>query len=170
MIKGNRIIFGYGSLLVCGTGDYESVMIAEVCQPQEVGSQLEFGDIARKEMTMKNNAINFKFYKSKDVMDLLEKLSTLGAMNIDLLEDPSVDKSIEFNGYVLDFNKFNRLSLRNLCRKLIVVLAMLTTKGTDMEEIVTQEEKDERDAEFLDIIKSSTLVNVGLTISSDPRD
>jgi hypothetical protein len=92
MIKENRILFGYGTVAVGHR--IGKLILTEIKPPQPIGygikSEVEYLD------TVEITATNEEF----DV--LLKRLNNL---------ENEVIKEIEFKGYILDFNNYNKKSV-----------------------------------------------------------
>lgn len=90
MIKGNRILFGYGTILV-GDG-YNSLTLIEIRPPQEIGE----------------NCVNeVEEIQSIKITASYDSFSTL----LKKLDNVKENKEIEFQNYIFDFNEYNEKSV-----------------------------------------------------------
>lgn len=90
MIKGNRIIFGYGDIAV-GSCRCGFVSFTNIKPPQEVGTYIE----ENVELGLQVKLYELKPY---GLISEIEKVNKDNAI-------------LEYNGYILDFSNFNEISL-----------------------------------------------------------
>lgn len=94
MIKGNTVFFGYGTIAV----DYSDMELiyTEIKPPQEVGKLITDKSVEY----LKDVIIPITY---KDYLTLLNDLNAISSKK---------DKTINIGQYVLDFNKYNKESIR----------------------------------------------------------
>lgn len=102
MIKGNRIVFGYGTISVAGRQN--NLSFIEIKPPQEIGSLITPYD---KSIIYLNEIV---------ITATIEEFEML---NTTLLKnDFTINKEIEFKGYILDFSNYNKKSVDVVLNKI----------------------------------------------------
>ena len=94
MIKGNRIYFGYGTVAVGSLLGQEYIQLSEIKPPQEIGQGID--------NKIKHNKVTNISANKQEFNQLLDKLDRI-------VQDKK--GIVEFKGYILDFNKYNKGSI-----------------------------------------------------------
>lgn len=96
MIKDNRIIFGYGTILLDASSIRRTVKMKYIQPPKEIGVDLSNQDLSD---VVVMDEVEFEY--NKDMRELYESLDGVN-------ENHPI---VEFRGYQLDFSNFNEKSL-----------------------------------------------------------
>jgi hypothetical protein len=93
MIRDNRIIFGYGTVAVGSTNS--TIVLTEIKPPQEIGEYLKG-----------------KTFERLNSISIYSTFKEFGELRRQLKEIHTKDnKTIDFKGYILDFNMYNEKSV-----------------------------------------------------------
>lgn len=99
MIKGNRIIFGYGSVSVGAF--FNSLVFQEIEPPLEIGANVnEY--VGRGEAKFIGEKKTIVLYSYEDCKDFDKLLNTVDGENV---------TEIEYDGLILDFSNYNEKSV-----------------------------------------------------------